>query len=120
MLMSLVLVAYIFAAGQTDASEPSPLVTNMDRYAAGQCLGSRVGFRNLRLNCVSGDDGKLQQCEVLSQDPRVLRYTPIFRCMAGTVTVTNPDGSLAVGRPVTFTLDRTIWAVTPRSDAPQD
>ncbi len=115
------LLAYAFVMGsQPDTGEPAPLTSSMDRYAAGQCLGSRVGFRNLRLNCVIGADGTLEQCQATTQDPRVLRLSPVFNCIAGTVTVTNADGSPAIDRAVTFGLNRNIWTVTPRNVAPQD
>lgn len=86
----------------TPEEDPRPLVQTIDARRVGECVGNLAGFRNVRLRCVAGADGALEQCEVLSTNRAVLRYSRIFRCMAANTRVTYPDGTPAVGRSVTF------------------
>lgn len=95
--------------GGQDARPPSPEVlpiwSNIDREAAGRCMGSMVGFRNVPVRCVVGSDGRLGQCEVQTTDDRVRRYQRVFSCMAAAMTVINNDGSSAEGESVAFRLN---------------
>ncbi len=77
----------------------------VDERAAGRCLGDLVGARNVPLRCTSGADGALGQCEILSSNRTVLRYTRTFQCMASHVRVQYPDGTPAVGQTVRIKLN---------------
>ena len=94
-----------FALAAASSAQEPPLTRAVDTQAYMRCVGPMVGFRNVGVRCVVGPDGRLEACRVLSNDRRVLRYRRRFECMAGTVTVTLPDGSPAVGRSVQLNLN---------------
>ena len=122
MLISLALLATAFVWGSQAANRPplreqAPLTRSFDDYAAGRCMGSMVGFRNVRVDCVTDAQGRPAQCRVDSENPRVLRYQRVFDCMAGTVTYTEADGSPAVGEQVRITFNGNSWFTQERRAA---
>ena len=66
-------------------------------------MGSLVGFSNVRLQCTVASDATMRQCEVLTDDRRILRYRERFECMAASTRVYEADGSPATGRVVQIT-----------------
>lgn len=103
MIHLLILTGMLLTQGDQSAApvqDTRPLVQTLNEPGAARCLGSMVGFRNVPLRCVVGPDGALEQCEVLSSNRTVLRYSRVYLCMASQTRVTYRDGTPAVGRSI--------------------
>ena len=105
-----VLATGIFAFLQTTPGDQTPppqdggrLTRSVDERAASRCRGSLYGFSNVQVRCAVGADGSLEQCEVLSENPDVIRRRDRFICMAEAVTVHDATGAPVAGRFVTIT-----------------
>lgn len=119
MLGILLLLANSIVWGQQDTGSPPPpeqpqLVQTMDEHIAERCMRGLVGFRNVQLNCVTGVTGSLEQCEIMTQNPRVLRYSRTLRCAASSISMSHPDGSPAVGVPMSLIFFGNSWSVAQR------
>lgn len=101
--MLVLILTGLILAGRQDAApaETGPLVQVVDEPRVARCLGQMIGFSNVPIRCTVGSDAALGDCEVLSTNRTVLRYSRVFRCIASNVRVYNEDGSPAVGRSVT-------------------
>jgi hypothetical protein len=104
-MLAFLLFAALLGSGpqdgpQTEAADSPRLTRVADPDAVGRCMGALVGFSNVGLRCTVASDGTLRQCEILTANPRVLRYRDRFECMAAATRVYEADGSPATGRVV--------------------
>ena len=111
MFWSLVLAGWLMGGQSTPNPEAPPpseaprLIQTIDQTALRRCRGNLVGFSNIPLQCMVGEDGSVRQCELMTDNRDVLRLKSRFDCMAAAVRVHDETGAPAVGRSVRFRLN---------------
>lgn len=114
--MLALIITGLLLAGRQDAAQPDTgrLIQVVDEPRVARCMGQMIGFSNVPLRCTVNADATMGDCEILSSNRTVLRYSRVFRCMASNVRVYNEDGSPAVGRSVTTRVNgRTVFSDPP-------
>lgn len=112
-MLALILAGLLLSARQDVPTDTVRVILSrvVDEPRVARCMGQMVGFSNVPIRCVVQADATLSECEVLSDDLTVLRYSRVYRCMASHVRVYNADSAPAVGRSVALHVNgRTIFS----------